>query len=64
MSPSPRERPSLALGLLAAIGRAHGFAVETVHAHLEVRGDCSGCHTTRTLFRESRHQLSEWLFAV
>lgn len=56
------DRPSLALGLLAEIGRAHGFTVDTVHAHLELAA-MAGPVTARTLFREAQYQLCEWLFA-
>lgn len=56
------DRPSMALGLLASIGREHGFSVETLHAHLEF-ASIIGEHTTRVLFKRSGAQLCEWLFA-
>lgn len=57
------DRPSLALGLLAEIGRGHGFTVDTVHAHLEFAA-MVGPITTTTLFREAQYQLCEWLFTT
>lgn len=56
------ERPSLALGLLSAIARNHGFAAQTIHAHLDFVA-MLGYRTAKVLFRESRHQLAEWFFS-
>lgn len=57
------ERPSLALGLLSALAKAHGFAAETIHAHLDFVA-MLGYHSAKVLFRESRHQLAEWFFSA
>lgn len=57
------ERPSLALGLLSALAKSHGFAAETVHAHLDFVA-MLGYRSAKVLFRESRHQLAEWFFSA
>jgi ribosomal peptide maturation radical SAM protein 1 len=57
------DRPSLALGLLSAIGRAHGFTVDTLHAQLDF-AVAVGLPIVRTLFEDHRHQLGDWFFTA
>jgi ribosomal peptide maturation radical SAM protein 1 len=56
------ERPSIQLGLLKAIGMAHGFPVRTLHANLDFAVQI-GVPNYRTLTQHDSRTLGEWLFS-
>jgi ribosomal peptide maturation radical SAM protein 1 len=55
--------PSLQLGLLSAIGNAHGFAVETLHLNLDF-AVCVGRDVYEALCKHRGPELGNWLFAA
>jgi ribosomal peptide maturation radical SAM protein 1 len=56
------DRPSIQLGLLAAIGRRQGFPVRTLHANLDFAARIgTGCY--RQLADQCGRLVGEWLFA-
>jgi ribosomal peptide maturation radical SAM protein 1 len=58
------DRPSLPLGLLASIGRSHGFTVDTLHAQLDF-AELLGPALVRTLFNDRHHyHLGDWFFTA
>jgi ribosomal peptide maturation radical SAM protein 1 len=57
------DRPSIQLGLLKAIGEAHGFPVRTLHANLDFAARIdAGCY--RMLADQRGHLVGDWLFSV
>jgi ribosomal peptide maturation radical SAM protein 1 len=57
------DRPSIQLGLLAAIGQAHGFPVRTLHANLDFAARI-GADYYRLLAEHRGRQVGDWLFSV
>jgi ribosomal peptide maturation radical SAM protein 1 len=57
------DRPSIQLGLLKAIGDAHGFPVRTLHANLDFATRI-GLDHYRLLAEHRGRQLGDWLFSV
>ncbi|GIH06070.1 RiPP maturation radical SAM protein 1 [Rhizocola hellebori] len=57
------DRPSIQLGLLKAIGQAHGFPVRTLHANLDFASRI-GVDYYRTLAQWREPMVGDWLFAV
>jgi len=57
------HRPSIQLGLLAAIARRAGFPVRTLHANLDFAARI-GVEAYQTIGEAQRQLLGEWLFAV
>jgi ribosomal peptide maturation radical SAM protein 1 len=57
------DRPSIQLGLLAAVGRAHGFDVRTLHANLDFAARI-GADYYRLLSEHRGRMLGEWLFST
>jgi ribosomal peptide maturation radical SAM protein 1 len=57
------DRPSIQLGLLKAIGDAHGFPVRTLHANLDFAARI-GTELYVPLADHCRHLVGEWLFSV
>jgi hypothetical protein len=55
--------PSLQLGLLCAIGNAHGFAVETLHLNLDFAAQV-GRELYEKLCQHRGPELGNWLFAT
>ena len=55
--------PSLAIGLLAAIGRREGFVVDTAHFTLDFAARV-GLDTYEAICRTAGSDLGNWLFAV
>ena len=55
--------PSLQLGLLAAIGKAHGFSVETLHLNLDFAARV-GRDAYEALCRHRGPELGNWLFSA
>ncbi|MGC2779834.1 MAG: RiPP maturation radical SAM C-methyltransferase [Bradyrhizobium sp.] len=55
--------PSLQLGLLSATGRAHGFAVETLHLNLDFAARV-GRDLYERLCQHRGPELGNWLFAM
>lgn len=56
-------RPSLQLGLLAAIGRSHGFTVETLHLNLDLAA-AIGVERFHHLACTRNPMVGDWLFSV
>jgi ribosomal peptide maturation radical SAM protein 1 len=56
-------RPSIQLGLLKAVGDAHGFAVRTLHANLDFAARI-GLERYRLIAGHHRRMLGEWLFSA
>jgi ribosomal peptide maturation radical SAM protein 1 len=57
------ESPSLALGLLSAIGRRRGFAVDTAHFTLDLSA-AIGVEVYEALCGSCGHEVGNWLFAL
>src|SRR6185503_7087865 len=57
-----RYQPSLQLGLLTAIGRAHGFSVRSFHVALDFAAQI-GPHAYEMLCQHRACVSAEWLFA-
>jgi ribosomal peptide maturation radical SAM protein 1 len=57
------DRPSIQLGLLRAVGEAHGFPVRTLHANLDFAKRI-GPDRYRSLADRCRPPLGDWLFSV
>jgi ribosomal peptide maturation radical SAM protein 1 len=57
------DRPSIQLGLLKAIGEAHGFPVRTLHAGLDFAA-MIGVDRYRQLADHHHRMLGDWLFSV
>jgi ribosomal peptide maturation radical SAM protein 1 len=57
------NRPSIQLGLLKAIGEAHGFPVRTLHANLDF-AQRVGVERYDRLADQSRPLWGDWLFSV
>ena len=57
------ESPSLALGLLSAIGRRQGFAVDTAHFTLDFAA-AVGADVYEALCGSCGHEVGNWLFAL
>jgi ribosomal peptide maturation radical SAM protein 1 len=57
------DRPSIQLGLLKAIGAAHGFPVRTLHANLDFAVRI-GVDYYRLLAEQRGRLVGDWLFAV
>jgi ribosomal peptide maturation radical SAM protein 1 len=57
------DRPSIQLGLLRAIGEAHGFEVGTLHANLDFAARV-GADFYRTVADARGPLIGDWLFAV
>jgi ribosomal peptide maturation radical SAM protein 1 len=57
------DRPSIQLGLLKAIGEAHGFAVRTLHANLDFAARIGADHYGRIAEHRGR-LIGDWLFSV
>lgn len=57
------DRPSIQLGLLAAVGREHGFAVTTLHANLDLAARI-GADDYAALSGHRGALVGEWLFSV
>lgn len=57
------DRPSIQLGLLKAIGGAHGFPVSTVHANLDF-AVAVGADRYRQLAEHQARRIGEWLFSL
>ena len=57
------NRPSIQLGLLKAIGEAHGFPVRTLHANLDFAARIGVDHY-RLLAEQYGRLVGEWLFSV
>jgi ribosomal peptide maturation radical SAM protein 1 len=57
------DRPSIQLGLLKAIGTAHGFPVRTLHANLDLAARI-GVEYYRTLAEQRGRLVGDWLFSV
>ena len=56
-------RPSLQLGLLAAIGRSHGFPIETFHLNLDLASTI-GAERFHHLACTRNPMVGDWLFSV
>ena len=57
------DRPSIQLGLLTAIGEAHGFPVRSLHANLDFAVRI-GLDYYRRLADHRGRQVGDWLFSV
>ncbi|MPZ81593.1 MAG: RiPP maturation radical SAM protein 1 [Actinophytocola sp.] len=57
------NRPSIQLGLLKAIGEAHGFGVRTLHANLDFAARI-GPDRYRLLAEHYSRLVGEWLFSI
>jgi ribosomal peptide maturation radical SAM protein 1 len=57
------DRPSIQLGLLKAIGEAHGFPVRTLHASLDFAVRI-GLDYYQLLAEHRGRQIGDWLFSV
>ncbi len=57
------HRPSIQLGLLKAIGEAHGFPVRTLHANLDL-AVLIGLDLYGLLAENRGRQVGDWLFSV
>lgn len=57
------DRPSIQLGLLKAIGEAHGFPVRTLHANLDFAARI-GAERYRPLAEHRGRMVGDWLFSV
>jgi ribosomal peptide maturation radical SAM protein 1 len=57
------RRPSIQLGLLAAIARSHGFPVETFHLNLDFAARI-GADPYERLCQHRGRMLGDWLFSV
>jgi ribosomal peptide maturation radical SAM protein 1 len=57
------DRPSIQLGLLKAIGEAHGFPVRTLHANLDFAARI-GVDYYRLLADQRGRLVGDWLFSV
>jgi ribosomal peptide maturation radical SAM protein 1 len=57
------DRPSIQIGLLKAIGEAHGFPVRTLHANLDFAVRIGVDHY-RLLADHRGRQIGDWLFSV
>lgn len=57
------DRPSIQLGLLKAIGEAHGFPVRTLHANLDFAA-MLGADRYRLLADHHTRMIGEWLFSL
>jgi ribosomal peptide maturation radical SAM protein 1 len=57
------DRPSIQLGLLKAIGTAHGFPVRTLHANLDFAARI-GVDYYRLLAEQRGRLVGDWLFAM
>jgi ribosomal peptide maturation radical SAM protein 1 len=57
------DRPSIQLGLLKAIGTAHGFPVRTLHANLDFAARI-GVDYYRLLAEQRGRLVGDWLFAL
>src|SRR5688500_4622340 len=57
------DRPSIQLGLLRAIGAAHGFPVESLHANLDFAVRV-GPEYYQLLCERRQRLLADWLFSV
>ncbi|MEU4420226.1 RiPP maturation radical SAM C-methyltransferase [Actinoplanes sp. NPDC024001] len=57
------DRPSIQLGLLAAVARAHGFAARTLHANLDLAAQL-GAERYGLLAEHRGPLIGEWLFSV
>jgi ribosomal peptide maturation radical SAM protein 1 len=60
---SAADRPSIQIGLLAAIARQHGFVAETHHLNLELAAHV-GPNRYDALCRHRGRMTGEWLFSV
>lgn len=56
-------RPSIQLGLLRALGTAHGFDVRTLHANLDFAA-LIGRDRYEAVAAQRRRMIGEWLFSV
>src|SRR2546422_7127164 len=57
------DRPSIQLGLLKAIGEAHGFSVRTLHANLDFAA-MIGVDRYRLLADHHTRMIGEWLVSL
>jgi ribosomal peptide maturation radical SAM protein 1 len=57
------DRPSIQLGLLAAVGRRCGFPVRTLHANVDFAARVGVAHY-RLLSEQCRRLVGDWLFSV
>lgn len=57
------SRPSIQLGLLSAIGTAHGFPVRTLHANLNLAARIGVDHY-QALAKHRGRQIGDWLFSL
>ncbi len=57
------DRPSIQLGLLKAIGEAHGFPVRTLHANLDFAA-LIGADYYSVIAEQRDRLLGDWLFSV
>jgi ribosomal peptide maturation radical SAM protein 1 len=57
------DRPSIQLGLLAAIGRRCGFPIRTLHANVDFAARV-GVDYYRLLSEQCRRLVGDWLFSV
>lgn len=57
------NQPSIQLGLLKAIGTAHGFPVRTLHANLDLAARL-GVDYYRALAKHRGHLVGDWLFSL
>lgn len=57
------DQPSIQLGLLASIARAHGYPVRTLHANLDLAARI-GVAAYRVLADHRGPMIGEWLFSV
>ncbi|HEV7899118.1 MAG TPA: RiPP maturation radical SAM C-methyltransferase [Planosporangium sp.] len=57
------DRPSIQLGLLKAIGQAHGFPVRTLHANLDFAARIDADYY-RVLAERRGRLVGDWLFSV
>ncbi len=57
------HRPSIQIGLLKAIGEAHGFPVRTLHANVDFAARI-GMDSYRGLADHGRRMVGDWLFSL
>src|SRR5215475_8200792 len=57
------DRPSIQLGLLKAVGEAHGFPVRTLHANLDFAARI-GVDYYRLLAEQRGRLVGDWLFSL
>ncbi|MEU5320915.1 RiPP maturation radical SAM C-methyltransferase [Streptomyces sp. NPDC021056] len=57
------RRPSLQVGLLGALARAHGFPARTLHANLDFAAGL-GVDVYRMLADDPGHLIGDWLFSL